>query len=74
MRLQKADEMELSINFKSMRLSWVLGNIALLIWLTLAFIKSGEFPLILFTIISLQNVIFFGSKLYMTRKMSSNEK
>ena len=74
MRLQKADEMELSINFKSMRLSWVFGNIALLIWLTLAFIKSGEFPLILFTIISLQNVIFFGSKLYMTRKMSSNEK
>ncbi len=74
MRLQKADEIELSINFKSMRLSWVFGNIALFIWLTLAFIKNGEFPLILFTIISLQNVIFFGSKLYMTRKMSNDEK
>jgi len=74
MRLQKADEMEMSINFKSMRLSWFFGNIALLIWLILAFIKNGKFPFILFTIITLQNVIFFGSKLYMTRKMSSDEK
>lgn len=74
MKLQKADEMEMSINFKSMRLSWVFGNIALLIWLTVALIKSGELPLALFSIISLQNVIFFGSKLYMTHKMSSNEK
>jgi len=74
MRLQKADEMEMAINFKSMRLSWVFGNIALFIWLVVAFIKSGEFPLILFTIICFQNVIFFGSKLYMTRKMSRDEK
>lgn len=39
MRLQKADEMEMAINFKSMRLSWVFGNIALFIWLVVAFIK-----------------------------------
>ena len=74
MRLKKPDEMEMFINFKSMRLSWVFGNIALIIWLALAFIKSGEFPLTLFTIICFQNVIFSGSKLYMTRKVSRNEK
>jgi hypothetical protein len=74
MRFKKADEMEMFINFKSMRLSWVFANIALIIWLAVTFIKSGELPFILFTIICLQNVIFFGSKLYMTRKISSNEK
>ena len=74
MRLKKADEMEMFINFKSMRLSWVFGNIALFIWLVVAFIKSGDFPLTLFTIICFKNVIFFGSKIYMTRKVSSNDK
>ena len=74
MKLKKADEMEMLINFKAMRLSWVFGNIALLIWLTMTFIKNDELPYILFAIISLQNVIYFGSKLYMARKMSSDEK
>ena len=74
MRIKKADEMEMFINFKSMRLSWVFVNIALIIWLAETFIKSGKLPFILFTIICFQNIIFFGSKLYMTRKMSSNEK
>ncbi len=74
MKLKKADEMEMFINFKSMKLSWVFVNIALFIWLVVTFIKSGELPFILFTIICFQNIIFFGSKLYMTRKMSGNEK
>ncbi len=72
MKLKKPDEMEMSINFNSMRLSWVFVNIALIMWLAVDFIKSGELPIIPFMIISFQNIIFFGSKLYMTRKMSSN--
>lgn len=74
MWLKKADEMEMFINFKSMRLSWVFVNVALIIWLAVTFIKSGELPFILFMIISFQNIIFFGSKLYITRQISSNEK
>lgn len=74
MRFKKADEMEMFINFKSMRLSWVFVNIALIIWLVVTYIKSREFPFILFEIICLQNIIFFGSKRYMTRKMTSNDK
>ncbi|HHY70070.1 MAG TPA: hypothetical protein GX519_00040 [Thermoanaerobacterales bacterium] len=74
MRPKKADEMEMFINFKSMRLSWVFVNVSLIIWLAVTFIKSGELPFILFMIISLQNIIFFGSKLYMARQMSGNEK
>lgn len=73
MGLKKADEMEMFINFKSMRLSWTFMNVALIIWLAVTFIKSGELPFILFMIICFQNIIFFGSKLYITRQMS-NEK
>ncbi len=48
MRFKKADEMEMFINFKSMRLSWVFVNIALIIWLVVTFVKSEEIPFILF--------------------------
>lgn len=74
MRFIKADEMEMCINFKSMRLSWVFVNIALIIWLVVSLVKSEEIPYILFIIIGLQNIIFFASKLYMTRRMSDDEK
>ena len=74
MRLKKPDEMEMFINFKSMRLSWLFVNISLIIWLAVSFIKSRELPFIQFMIICFQNIIFFGSKRYITRKMSSNEK
>jgi hypothetical protein len=29
---RRADEMEMSINFKAMRLAWVFENVALLVW------------------------------------------
>ncbi|MEA4845932.1 MAG: hypothetical protein VB106_01735 [Clostridiaceae bacterium] len=70
--MKKADEMEMAINFKSMRLSWVFVNVSLFIWLAADFLKSGELPFILFAIIAIQNIIFFGSKLYMTHKMTGN--
>ncbi|HBQ86281.1 MAG TPA: hypothetical protein DD811_07370 [Syntrophomonas sp.] len=74
MKLNKADEMEMYINFKSMRLSWVFVNVALVTWLAVTFIKTGELPFILFMITCFQNMIFFGCKLYITRQISSNEK
>jgi hypothetical protein len=74
MWFKKSDEMEMSINFKSMRLSWLFVNIALIVWLIETVIKSGDLPFILFSIICLQNIIFFGSKLYLTRKLSGHEK
>jgi hypothetical protein len=69
---KKADEMEMSINFKSMRISWVFENIALLIWTIIGFIKGDEFSYIPLIIIIVQNIVFFSSKLYMTSKMSVN--
>jgi hypothetical protein len=66
----KPDEMEMSINFLSMRLSWIFENIALVVWLIVDFSKTREISFIPFMIIAVQNMIFFGSKLYMTRKIS----
>lgn len=70
---RKADEMEMTINFKSMRLSWVFGNIALVAWAIISQI-NGDYPHVQITIILIQNVIFFVSQLYMTHKMTKVEK
>jgi len=70
--MKKADEMEMTINFKSMRLSWVFVIISLFVWLVADFLISGELPFIPFAIFVIQNIIFFGSKLYMTHKMVGN--
>jgi hypothetical protein len=70
--LKKADEMEMAINFKSMRLSWVFVIVSLFIWLVAEYLINGRFNFIPFIIIVGQNVIFFGSKIYMTRKMAGN--
>ena len=72
MKIKKADEMEMSINFKAMRLSWVFVSVALIIWMFYEFITTGELNTILFSIVMLQNIIYFGSKLYLTKKMSDD--
>lgn len=71
MKIKKADEMEMSINFKAMRLSWVFVVVVLIIWVFYDFITTGELNTI-FSIILLQSIIFFGSKLYLTKKMSDD--
>lgn len=71
---RKADEMEMSINFKAMRLAWVFENTALLVWAVISRIKEDtDTSLILITIILTQNVIFFGSQSYMKRKMTKEK-
>lgn len=67
--IKKADEMEMAINFKAMRLAWVVENLILLAWIIVDMAKTGELPFIPFMIIAVQNIIFFGSKLIMTRRM-----
>ncbi len=67
---RKADEMEMSINLKAMRLAWVFETIALLAWAVISQIKEDGNALIPVTIIAVQNAVFFGSQSYMTRKMA----
>lgn len=70
---RRADEMEMSINFKAMRLAWVFENAALLVWAVISHINGDTF-LIQISIILIQNIIFFGSQLYMKRKMAKEKK
>ncbi len=70
---RRADEMEMSINFKAMRLAYVFENAALLVWAVISQI-NGYTPRIQILIILIQNVIFFGSQLYMKRKMAKEKK
>ncbi len=66
----KADEMEMAINFKAMRLSWVFVTVVLLVWCVIELAINGDIPLIPFIILCGQNVIFFSAKLIMTNKLS----
>lgn len=70
---RRADEMEMSINFKAMRLAYVFENAALLVWAVISQIK-GDTPIIQTTIILIQNIIFFGCQSYMKCKMAKEKK
>jgi len=71
---KKADEMEMEINFKSMRLAWMVENLMLVAWMVVLAIRDADIAMPSL-IISVQNVLFFGSKLIMTRRMTrDNEK
>lgn len=74
--IKKADEMEMYINFKSLKHAWAFGNISLIIWAVLSCIYKSENIFILIIIIAAQNIIFFVSKIYISKKMAedNNEK
>lgn len=67
---KKADEMEMAISFKSMRLAWIFANLTLFVWLIISRLNDSDTYLILFLIIAAQNIIFYSSKLIMTRRMT----
>jgi len=67
---KRADEMEMAINFKAMRLSWLFIVIALLVWLFVGLISIGEINLVLLIIILTQNLIYFSAKLLITKRMT----
>ncbi|MPN45211.1 hypothetical protein SDC9_192778 [bioreactor metagenome] len=68
--MKKADEMEMSVNFKATRLSWTIGLIFLLIWNIVGFIQTGEILTNAFVLMCLQCVVFFGSKLLFTKRLT----
>ncbi|MDD4565341.1 MAG: hypothetical protein PHE79_07725 [Eubacteriales bacterium] len=70
MKHNKADEMEMAINFKAMRLSWVFVTVVLLGWVVCVYAQSGEFLFIPFSIVCIQTIIFFSSKLIITHRMT----
>jgi cobalamin synthase len=69
-RKWNADEMEMAVNFRAMRLSWVFVGIALLVWCIVGYIKDSELPYIPFIIFLAQNIIFFCAKLLISRRLT----
>lgn len=70
--MRKQDEMEMHITFQALRVTYLFINIFLLIWMFYDFIKFQNVGLPLILTLS-QVVVFFGSRLYLTRKMNENE-
>jgi hypothetical protein len=68
----KADEMEMAVNYKAMRLSWVFCVASLLSWVLYIYVRNKEFLFVPFSIVCIQAITFFISKLVITRKMVDN--
>ncbi len=69
----KADEMEMDINFKAMRVAFVFSILALAAFCGYELIRCGELPLIPFLILDVQGALFFTVKLALTRKLARPE-
>lgn len=67
--MKKADEMEMTINFKAIRLSWVFIIVFLMVWILLDIAINGHIPSVQLILLLLQNAIFFGYKAYLTHSM-----
>jgi hypothetical protein len=65
-----ADEMEMCINFKSIRVSYVFSVIALLAYCIFKYAVKKELPFIPFIILCGELFLFYTSKLYLTKKMT----
>lgn len=68
----KADEMEMAINFKAMRLSWVFLTLSLLVWSMVDVIKEGTLGTP-FLLLMVSGSISSSTKLWLTRRMTKPE-
>ena len=68
--IKKADEMELAINLKASRYAFSFLEIAIMIYCIVQRIITGEFPSPIFIFGISGMLIFWGIKLYETRRMA----
>lgn len=68
----KADEMEMSINFKAVRASWIYSLLFLIVWNMFSVIKTGDIELIPFILLVSETLIMFVVKSILTKKMSGD--
>lgn len=68
----KADEMEMSINFKAVRASWIYSLLFLIVWNMFSVIKTGDIELIPFNLLVSETLIMLVVKSILTKKMSGD--
>lgn len=66
----KADEMEMAINYRAMRIAFAFSIIALLAYCVYECLSTERLPSIPFAIVCVQEALFFISKLFITSKMT----
>lgn len=66
----KADEMEMTINFKSIRIAYVFSIVTLLGYCIYDFAIQKELPFVPFIVVCGQLFLFYFSKLYLMKKMT----
>ena len=62
--MRKMDEMEMSINLKALRWSYLFTVIALFLWTVYDFIKTHTLTLAFFLLISQNLIYFYASQIY----------
>lgn len=67
--VNKADEMEMWINYKAMRLAYVFTAVFLLVWNIVALVQNAQISFLPFVLLLAQGIIFFGTKLFLSKKM-----
>ena len=68
--ITKADEMEMSVNYKAARNAYVFLELALAIYCLVCYLKTGELPWV-WLIFIVSGVVFFGTKLIETKRLTS---
>jgi len=73
-KIRMMDEMEMSINFRSIRLSWDFGILFLLIWTGVDWFQSGSFNRTAFILLLSQLIIYQFFLLFLKWKLGKDEK
>ncbi len=68
----KADEMEISINYKATRNAFAFCVFSLFIYCAYDFITTGSYDTITFLILVLSGVVFWTTKLILTNIMTKS--
>ncbi len=69
-RRWKADEMEMSINYKSVRASWAFSLAFLCIWNIVNVVQTGELASLACILLTIETLVFLTTKLFLTKKMT----
>lgn len=72
--IRKMDEMEMSINLKAIRLTWVYSVLFLLMWIWFDWIKMGSYNVIAFILMTSQLMIYWSVQLFLKWKLGKDEK
>lgn len=71
--MKKMDEMEMSISLKSIKFAWGYTVVMLFGYMIYELTQTGEFGFTFLLLIS-QNMVLFGTQLWLKKRLGSDEK